>query len=328
MKLIQGLILGLILVASAAQAAEVLVLSDRNQDYFAKVFEGFTAKTGHTVALVNKPWADLKRDLSFGAEADVLLVKDLSFIVDAKKDGVFQKLSDANLNAGVPAFMRDAEGEWTAVSYRVRTLVYDPLQLTPSEIPTYESISKPEFAGRLCARNSKEYMPTMVAWLIAQYGEVKAKEIVSGWRSNLAMFTARDPETIDKVEDSTCAVGISNHYYYARAKAAEPRLSVEIAMTNADAGGIHTNGFGGGVLKTSSEVEAANALIAYILSPEGSALMIQAPSYEYPAVATNKAAELVEGFGAFTPSEVPWSDVYAQMAKAKEILEQVGWAKE
>lgn len=325
MKTFHTLLIALGMFAAQAFAADIRLLSDRNNDYFKSVLEAFTAKTGKTVEVVTGSWSDLKDGLSKGETGDLLLVKDIVYIGDAKQAGVFQKMSDANLKAGVPAYMRDPEGLWTAVSYRVRTLVYNPDEVDPSQLPTYESLSNPEFRGRVCIRNRADYMPSMVAWLVARYGEVKAREIVTGWQANLAMYTARDTETITKVEDGTCAVGISNHYYYARVKSDDPRLVTELLFTNQNDGGVHTNGFGGGVLASASNPDGANELLAFILSSEGSSLMIQAPSYEYPAVATNRPSSMVESFGPVVSSDISWNDIFASYGKGMEILESVGW---
>ncbi len=324
MKLLNGLLLSLALFAVSANAADIKVLSDRNQAYFQKVVDAFTAKTGKSVEIVTASWSDIKKSLKEGQTGDVLLVKDIDLIVDASNEGVFQRLSDANLNAGVPAHMRDAGGNWTAVSYRVRTLVYDPAMVDVSALSSYEAIAKPEFQGQLCVRNSKEYMPTLVAWLIATYGEPKAREIVTGWRNNVAQFTAGDTKSIEQIEAGSCTVGISNHYYYARMKTADNRLATSLMFTNQQ-DGLHTNGFGGGVLKTASNVDGANAFINFILSAEGSSIMIQDPSFEYPAVASNRPTAFVESLGSFKASTTPWSAIGAETAKAREILESVGW---
>lgn len=326
MKLFQGFLVVAAVVGAFAHASNIKVYSDRGQSYYDGVIKAYTAKTGNTVQIVTGSLGELKTRFKNGETGDLLLLKDIRFLADASSSGYFQKMSDANINSGVPAYMRDPQGLWTAVTYRVRSFVYDPSVIDVSEIGSYESISKPAFKGQLCIRNSGEYMPTMVAWLVAQKGEAKAKEIVQGWRNNV-VFTAKDPESISMVEGGQCSVGIANHYYYLRAKTADERLSVEYAFTAQEDGGVHVNGFGGGVMKTASNIDGANDFLAFILGSEGSSIMIQEPSFEYPAVASNKASSKTEGLGSFKASEVPWSDIGAQISKGEEILESVGWEK-
>ena len=90
---------------------------------------------------------------------------------------------------------------------------------------------------------------------------------------------------------------------------------------------MHTNGFGGGVLKTALNADLANDFIGYLLSSEGSQRLIADPSFEYPAAIALKPVPLVESFGPFIASEVHWTDVANQLAKANSLLESVGWDK-
>ena len=143
MKMFHALSLVVALFAGSYSVAQDLrIYSDRDQKYFQKVFDAFQVKTGKTVVLVNGSYADLKTRFENGETGDVLLLKDLSSFVDAANKNYFQRLSDQNLNSGVPAFMQDPQGRWTAVSYRVRTIAFNPDVFSADDVATYESLTR------------------------------------------------------------------------------------------------------------------------------------------------------------------------------------------
>lgn len=326
MKLFQTLSFALAMISGAAATAQDLrVYSDRNQKYFQKVFDAFQEKTGKTVTLVNGSYSDLKTRFQNGEAGDVLLLKGLNSFVDAATQNYFQRLSDVNLNSGVPSFMQDPQGRWTAVSYSVRTVAFNPDEVSADDVASYEALTKPSFANSLCVRNGNDYMVPFVAWTLAAYGQQKGTELVSGIKNNVKLFTEGDGDSIKSVEGANCIATLTNHYYFARLKTADQRMVTELTMVNAASGGLHSNGLGGGVLASASNPGLANEFIAFILSQDGAALMIADPSFEYPAVTANKASGPTESFGPKVLSEVPWVDVAAQLSNAKQLMENIGW---
>jgi len=316
------------LLTVAGYAAPLKVFTDRPEDRLETALTGFTQATGIEVEVTVAPYADLKAKLQAGEKADVLLLKDVAFLTDAARAGLFTPMNAANRGVKIDESMRDAEGLWTALAYRIRTIGYDPALVEKDALKTYESLAAGALSGQLCMRNSKEYMPTLVAWLIVRYGEAKAQAIVEGWVANLAVgFTASDTASLKGIESGLCSVTITNHYYLARLKTADARFPVALAFADQDEGGLHTNGFGGGLVKGTDQVANANAFIGYLLTPEGQKGIVAAPSFEFPAVRSVRPEAVVQKFGAFKVSNLSWTDVGAQIEKANALLERVGWTK-
>jgi len=314
--------------AWTASAASLTVLTDRPKERMDKVLAAFMQKTGIATELVSAPYSDLKTKIKNGEAADVMLLKDIEHLALAAREDLFQSLNAENRRANVAAHMRDSRGLWTALTYRIRTFVYDPSVIEARSLTTYEALGGRSFTGQLCIRNSKDYMPTMVAWMIVRFGEAKALAMLEGWKANLAIpFTTSDTDSLKKIESGACTAAISNHYYLARLKNADQRFPAEIAFADQLEGGLHSNGFGGGLVKGTRQASNANALMAFLLSPEGQRILVENPSFEYPAVKTLKPVELVENFGTFKSSVVSWSEVGNQVSKARELLDRVGWAK-
>lgn len=320
-------VLVLLFLSASVHAAPLKIFTDRPKERMDKALDGFTKNSGVNTEVTVGSYDDLKAKLKAGEQADILILKDIIYLSDGVKAGLFSAMN-ANLPLKVDASMRDPQGLWTALAYRVRLIGFDPAMVDKLFLTTYEKLSEPGFKGQLCMRNAKEYMPTFVAWLISRYGEAKAKAIVEGWRANLAAdFTTGDSASYKSVETGICSVTIGNHYYLARLKAADARFPVESAFPNQLEGGLHTNGYGIGIAKNSTAQVDANKLIEYLLSDEGQKALVADPSFEYPAVQALKPEQIVENFGSFKVSDINWNQVGSHLAKANEILERVGWIK-
>lgn len=314
-------------VSAMASASPLKVYTDRPKDRLEKVTQRFTASTGLAVEVVSAPYAELKQKLEQGEVGDLLLTKDALTLADAARVGLYQPMNK-NVFVRVPEFMRDPKGLWVALAYRVRSVIYDLAVVQTSEVDQYASLAQPEFKGRVCMRNAKEYMPALTAWMIVRFGEAETERILLGWRQNMAGdFTSGDSASIKEFESGRCAVTIGNHYYLARLKNKDSRLPVKIHFVDGTGLGVHTNGFGGGVLKASSQSAEAERLMEFLLSSEGQSLLVEDPSFEYPAAVGELPAPVVRSFGPFKPSEIPWSAYAENEAKARKLLDKVGWAK-
>ena len=311
---------------AAAQAAPLKIFTDRPQDRFQTALDGMTKATGQQVQVTAGTANELMAKIQAGEPADILLLKDSTTIGAAAALGLFAPMG-TSLESVEPS-MRDPQNRWTALAYRIRTIFIDPAQVAADSVNTYEALSTNAFSGLLCMRNAKEYMPTLTAWLIVRYGEAKTQSMLEGFKANLATgFTGGDTASLDAIEAGQCVATLSNHYYFARKKAADERFPVEIKFVEQNEGGLHTNGFGGGLVKGSKNAKQVDQFFAYMLSPLGQTQLVEAPGYEYPSVTGLKPSSLVEQLGSFKVSDVHWNDVAAQITKANEILERVGWAK-
>ncbi len=323
-----GLFLITLSQAATVHAATLRVFTDRPKDRLEKAFSGFTAVTGSEIELTVAPYPELLAKIQAGEPADVLLLKDLGSLTEAVEQNVFTPMDAANRAADVAPFMREAGGLWTALSYRVRTAAYDPSVGSQKALTGYRALAGPAFVGQLCLRNAKDYMSGLVAWLVARDGEAKTEALLKAWKNNLAAnFTDSDTSSLKNIESGVCTATITNHYYLARLINADARFPVNLAFLEQNNGGVHTNGFGGGLVAGSKDLAGGNRLLAYLLSEPGQNAIVEAPSYEYPALRRAQPEQLVRNFGGFNASEIAWTAVGANYKTATEILERVGWAK-
>ncbi|HWH27440.1 MAG TPA: extracellular solute-binding protein, partial [Mycobacteriales bacterium] len=263
-------------IASGSDGPAIQVYSARS--YGAEqAYERFTEQTGIDVVFHTGNDAELRERLQAegdDSEADVFMTVDVANLALAAEQGVFRELDSPALEQAVPDDLRDPQGRWFGLSVRARAVIYNTDAVDPAEVTGYASLADPRFRGRLCLRTSTSaYTQSLVASLIANEGEDRAREIVAGWMANDPDIIANDTEIIRTVAAGGCDVGITNHYYLARELAADDDLGVALAWPNQDSTGVHVNISGAGVTRSADSPAEAQRFIEW-LATEGQSLFV------------------------------------------------------
>ncbi len=263
-------------------------------------FEQYTDETGVKVEFLTGNDAELRERIAAEGEetkADAYITVDAGNLAAATEQGLFQTIDSPILEAAIPSELSDPDGNWFGLTQRARTIVYNPERVAPDEVPTtYEELADPEWAGRLCLRNSSNvYQQSLVASLIAAHGDEEAERIVEGWADNADVLN-NDVLILESLADGLCDVGITNHYYLARIYEENPDFPVELQWANQDGRGVHVNVSGGGVTRYSSHPEMAQQFLEW-LATDGQEVLVGG-NHEYPANPDTPVDPLiVERFG-------------------------------
>lgn len=317
-----------LLGALPAQAA-LTVYTDRPTARVEAVAKKFTAATGEAVTLVELGYGELLKKLQAegaASPADVIFVKDMVYLADLSSQGFFQPLQSDLARSSVVDALRDPQGLWTAISMRARTIVYAPGRVQPNELSTYEDLGANTWAGRLCLRTSvSSYNDALVGSLIAQHGYDRAKEIVGAWVANLATAPqANDTAVIEAIANGVCDVGVVNTYYLAQVLAKAPSFPVKVFFANQADRGVHVNGSGAGVAKTSKQPALAARFIETMYDDEIQ-LFLSGSHYEYPAKRGLAPNTLIKDWGTFRIDSRNWSESGANGANARKLTKEVGY---
>ena len=325
------------LVAAAATACEkaaapaertVTVYSSRSHYGAESVFVAFTRETGIKVEFFNGNNNEVLERLKAEGErtqADLLLTVDAGNLWNAAQQGLLQPVESEVLTANVPAHLRDPENRWFAIATRVRTIMYNPERVQPSELSTYEALGDPKWKGRLCLRTSSAiYNQSLLASLIAIHGEEAAERIVRGWIANEPIYINGDTQILEAIAAGRCDVGITNHYYLARLLAKDSTVSVAPFWADQNGAGVHVNISGGGVTRHAKNREAAVELLEYLTSPEAQGLLASS-TYEYPANPAVKPHDLLAAFGTFKAQSVGVAAAGANQAAAVRLADRADY---
>ena len=319
-------LLSMILAACATGDDDVVrVYSARHYD-LEQAFAQFAEETDVSVEFLYGTDAELRERIAAEGEdtlADVYMTVDAGNLAIAAEQGIFRPLDDPELTAAVPANLRDPEGRWFGLSQRVRTIAYAPDRVDPAELSTYAALADPMWEGRLCLRRSTNvYQQSLVASLIANEGEDRAREIVAGWAENATILN-NDVAILENVAAGTCDVGIVNHYYLARLLEDDPDFPVELVWANQDTTGVHVNVSGAGVTANADDPELAARLIEW-LATTGQSTFVDG-NHEYPVNPDVEPEPLIAGFGEFTVDPLEAATFGDLNADAIELMAAVGY---
>lgn len=313
---------------ASADGPTVRVYTARHYD-LEQAFEQFAEETGINVEFLQGEGAELRERIAAEGEdtqADVYMTVDAGNLHLAAEEGIFQPTESEALDAAIPSNLRHPDGLWYGLSMRARTMAYDPADVDPSELTTYEALADPKWEGRLCMRNSSNvYTQSLVASLIAHHGYDQALEIVSGWVDNGVQILGNDILILDTIAEGGCDVGITNHYYLARQLEANPDYPVELAWANQDGRGVHVNVSGAGVTRHADDPELAAQLLAWLATDGQDAFV--SDNHEYPANPDVAPEPLIaREFGTdFVTDDLDAATVGSHNADAIRLMAEAGY---
>lgn len=316
------------LVSGAAIASPLTIYTDRPTDRLQPIADQFTRQTGVPVVIVEKAYPALLSQLEAEGDkspADLLFTKDLVFQTELAKKGMYQPMDTKSFEVKVSQTMRDPANLWTAVTFRARTLVYNPAVTDVSQLKTYEDLTSDDWAGRLCVRTSNHgYNEAMVASWIVTRGYEGAKKLVSGLVANLATDVFKGDTTIlEAIANGTCEVGLVNHYYLATMLANKPSFPVKAKFL--DQGyGVHVNGTGVGIAKTSQNAVLAQQFIELLMTDKVQVYLADA-HFDYPASVNAAPQSLIKDWDLFSYDPSNWSVIGNEVEAARKLVKEVGY---
>lgn len=322
--------------AQAAPKGEVTLYTTREVALVQPLLTAFTERSGVKVNTVFVKDGLLERVRTEGARspADVLMTVDVGNLVDLVEGGVTQPLKSPAVEAAVPANLRGADGQWTALSLRARVL-YAEKDLKDAPV-RYEDLADPKWKGKVCSRAGQHpYNTALIAAMIAHDGEAKTEQWLRGVKANLARkATGGDRDVARDILGGICDVGLANSYYVGQMKSAKPDSDARkwgdairvVKPVFAKAGsGTHVNISGAAVAKHAPNQAAAQALIEYLVSAPAQQLYAQA-NYEYPVRKGVALDPLIEqAIGPIDADGLPLAEIARHRKQASLLVDRVGF---
>ena len=307
----------------------VVVYSARAEQLIQPIFDAYTAETGVPIRYTTDSEQPLIQKLLAEGEttpADLLITVDAGNLWYAAEQGALRPTYSEVLEANIPSHLRDPEDMWFALSVRARTIVYDTREVGSGELTDYRGLADEKWRGRLCLRTSeKVYNQSLVAMLIADYGEEQTERTVRGWVNNLATDVfSNDTTLIEAIAAGQCDVGVVNTYYFGRLQKEQPDLPVAIFWPAAETGGVHVNVSGAGVTRHAKNPDGAVALLEW-MSSETAQKLLGGENMEYPANSAIEPHPLVAAWGPFEPNPMNVAQAGTYQADAVRLMDRAGY---
>ena len=321
---------------AATDSSKVVNLyTHRHYDSDKALYEAFTKETGIEVNVVKAGADELivrMENEGTNSPADLLVTVDAGRLHLAREKGLLQPISNAVLEANIPAQYRDPQGYWFGQTVRARVIVAAKDRVDSASVQSYMDLTKPQFKGKVLMRPSDNvYNQSLLAGIIAHYGDEQAAQWVKGVVANMA----REPRGNDRdqVKDIYAGQGdlaVINTYYLGNllhsdnpeeVKAGE---SVRVIFPGQGEFGTHVNVSGAGVAKYAPNKANAIALLEFLSRPENQTKFAGA-NYEYPVHPEAEIEETLRGWGDFKRDELPLDTLGKLNSKAVELFNQNGW---
>jgi iron(III) transport system substrate-binding protein len=304
----------------------VRVYSGRHYD-LEEAFEQFAEETDISVEFLFGGDAELRERLETEEEntlADVFMTVDAANLEIAAEAGLLQPVQSDVVADAVPEHLRHPDGLWVGLSKRVRTIMYHPDRVNPSELSTYEDLADPRWEGRICMRNSANvYTQSLVASLIAHHGYDGALDVVSGWVENGVDIIPNDVRILETIAAGGCDVGITNHYYLARLIEDDPDFPVRPFWANQDGRGVHVNISGASVVVEADDPDLAADLVEWLATSGQEAFVYG--NHEYPVNPDVEPPPLVREWGSFEEDPLNAAEFAALNGDAIRLMNEAGY---
>ncbi len=313
----------------ARAEGEVNIYSYREPGLINPLLEAFSKESGIKTNVVFAPSGLIERLAAEGrnSPADLLLANEWDLPLQAVNAGVTQPVHSEVLEKAIPASLRDAAGQWFALTRRAR-VVYASKDRVKQDQITYEELADPKWRNKICIRSGQHtYDFALVASMIAHHGEDETEKWLTGLKANLARRpSGGDREAVRDVKAGLCDLAIGNTYdMAAMLKNPDQKAwadAVRIIFPNAADRGTHVNVSGAALTANAPNKANAVRLMEFLVSPEAQRIYAEANG-EYPVVEGVPASPLVKSWGELHADPLPLTKIAELRKKASELIDRV-----
>lgn len=310
---------------ASEEAGSVTLYTGRDEELIAPLIEQFTDDTGIEVEVRYGDSAEMGAQLlEEGAEtpADVFLSQDAGAIGVLANADLLADLPDETLDL-VDARYRPAEGNaWVGVTGRSRVIVYNPDLV--DEVPeSVLDLTDPQYEGQVAWAPGNASFQSFVTALRVTEGEDAAKAWLEDMIANGAQSYEKNGEILEAVNNGDIALGLINHYYWARS---QPELGDDLVAelvfpSEGDPGGL-VNVTAVGITQPGADNPAAQELVDYLMSEAGQTYFVE-ETFEYPMIAGVGQPDGVPALEELQGPEIDLTDLDS-LEETQTLLSDVG----
>ena len=277
-------VLLIIVTLGTAHADELVIYSGRSKSLVAPIIKQFEKETGIKVKVRYGNTAQLAVALleeQSKSPADLFWAQDAGALGALNKAGLFNSLPESIL-LKVPQHFRNSAGGWVATSGRARVIAYASERVKPEALPeSIFELTDPKWKGRVGWAPQNASFQAFVTGLRMLKGEQKTAEWLRGMKANGAKSYPKNTPIIQALASGEIDLGLPNHYYLFRFKKGDAKFPVEQAFFKGGDPGNLVNVAGIGLLKTSSNPQAALSFVEFLLSAKAQQFFVS-EVFEYP----------------------------------------------
>jgi iron(III) transport system substrate-binding protein len=290
---------------SSSDADTLTVYNAQHESLTQEWADAFTAETGIEVELRNGSDTELGNQLVAEGDqspADVFLTENSPAMTLVENAGLFADVNQDVLDQ-VPSQYRPSSGAWTGIAARSTVFAYNKDQLPQDQLPkSLLDLQDPAWKDRWAASPSGADFQAIVSALLELRGEDATRQWLAGMKENVRTYKGNNT-VMKAVNAGEIPGGVIYHYYWFgdQAKTGENSNNVALHYFRNQDPGAFVSVSGGGVLKSSSNQDAAQQFLKFVTGKSGQEVLQTGTSFEY-TVASDVPAN---------PELVPLADLQA-----------------
>ncbi len=321
-----GLSLGLMPIAQAQQT--LVVYNGQHEQSVRIINQAFEKATGVKVIVHSDDSPPIvKQILAEGSHspADVVYVENSTSINVLNEKGKLAKVNASTLSQ-VPNQYNAPDGHWVGVVLRQNVLTWNPHLITKQDLPkSMLGIANAHWNGKVgVAPSDPDFFPLVNA-VIALKGKAAALHWLEGLKKYAKIYDD-DEGVVAAVQRGEIAYGLTNNYYWARARqaiGADKMVSKVAHFEPGDVGNL-VNVSGAGVLKSAPHPKLAQRYLAFMVSRDLQKKLAEGnQDFEYSVLPGVPANPVNTPFKDLHPPKVTTTQL-GTYPEAVKLLEQVG----
>ncbi len=276
--------------ATGDLAGETIVLySGRDEKLVQPIIDAFTEDTGIKVDVRYGDSAEMGAQLleeGDATPAHVFYSQEVGSVGVLANAGLMAPLPDEIIER-VDERFRPGEGkEWVGVTGRSRVIVYNPdkLEELGLDLPAgVMDLTDKQYAGQVAFIPGNAGFQAFITGFRVQDGDDAARQWLEAMQANDVVTTIESSgDLLEAVNNGDVAIGLINHYYWARHENRD-KLVAKLIFPAGDDPGALVNATAVGITKKAADNAAALAFVEYLLSEKGQNTFV-AKTWEYPLV--------------------------------------------
>ena len=203
---------------ASEDGGSITLYSGRDEELVQPLIDEFTTETGIEVEVRYGDSAEMGAQLLEEGEetpADVFYSQEVGAVGVLAKADLLAPLPDEVVDRAQERFQPDDDNLWVGVTGRSRVIVYNPT-LVDTVPEGVLDLTDEEYRGQVAWVPGNASFQAFITGFRASQGDEAAEEWLTAMQANDARAYEDNSGTLEAVNNGDIAIGLINHYYWAR----------------------------------------------------------------------------------------------------------------
>lgn len=276
--------------AAEDEGGSLVIYSGRDEELVQPLIDDFEAATGVDVEVRYGNSAEMAAQIleeGDNTPAEVFFAQEVGAVGAVTKAGLMSDLPTEVVEQVEERFRPKDGTPWVGITGRSRVIVYNP-DLVDEPPDGVMDLTDPAYEGQVAWVPGNASFQSFITAFRVSHGEDAARQWLEDMQANgVDGSYEKNGEVLEAVNAGTVAIGLINHYYWARAlpeAGGVDNMPSKLIFPSGDDPGALVNATAAGVTVNGADNPAALEFIEFLLSEEGQTYFTT-ETFEYPVVA-------------------------------------------